>query len=218
MSQEIYYIFCVVISGAGLGIAIWGARFAKKQIEQARENRKVQLEIEAKDREQARRYKAVEMVMHYSKNISLEIKFAEKIVKDLSNEECRNLYSFIPFSVKENALKMICVICPHKNNCNKACETTPGNYEINGEILYSLRMYVINYLNTMESVLLAWYLGIVDEETIEEQFAFLNRQSKNDRTLKVFRGFAGSGEAYPAIEAFYQHLDEKGKKPPKRPL
>ena len=92
------------------------------------------------------------------------------------------------------------------------------NYYVQDALLYFLRGHIITYLNSLESVLLAWQLGIVEQKTIEEQFIFLNKKNQNERTLEIFRSIAGGGHSYPAIEKFYQHLNQKEMEEAKKSL
>lgn len=201
-----------IISIIGGLTAILGIIFACVQLWQIKINRKRQFE-------QARREKTVEMVMHYSKCINSETKSTEKIVANFSDEQCQDLYNGNAFRIDEKTKEQLCKICPEKAKCEKSkkherkmCQDNHGNYCIKGNILYFLRGNIITYLNTLESVLLAWQLGIVEQNVIEEQFVFLDKKRQRERALETFRTIAGNGHSYPAIEKFYQHLDEDKRK------
>lgn len=81
--------------------------------------------------------------------------------------------------------------------------------KVDGKILTELRWHVIAYLNTLETVLTAWDLGIVDRKTVEEQFAFLKDTSKGV-TLTLFRNIAGG---YPVIEKFINTIKTQSNPP-----
>ena len=96
------------------------------------------------------------------------------------------------------------VIEIHEKRCKK--HSVEEGYIIKDEVAYVLRSLAINYLNTLECVLLSWQLGVVDQSVIEEQFRFLNKKREREKAMGIFRVIAGSGQSYPAIEKFYQHL------------
>jgi len=210
MSSETYYLVGAILTFLGLG-------FTSVQLWQIKGTRKRQFD-------QARRNKTAEMVMYYSQNITKETKRAERIVSGFSEEQCSQLYNSAKFTVDKSTRDKICALCPRFESCtpggkdNKSDETfhefckCPGEYTeyvIGDDLLYTLRWHVMRYLNTLESVLLTWQLGIVDQDIIEEQFQFLNRKSQKSRTLEIFRSIAGDGHSYPAIEKFYQYLVQK---------
>ena len=91
------------------------------------------------------------------------------------------------------------------------CETCSlkSSYTVDGKILTELRWHVITYLNTLETIMISWQLGIVDRDTIEEQFQFVNDPLKGS-TLSEFRHTAGG---FPAIEAFIDKIKTPGSKP-----
>jgi len=217
MTQELYHIFMIFISGVGFLLTFGGLFFALVQIKQMQKSREAQLEL-------ARRDKTVEMVKYYTESLTKETKRAERIVSSFSEEQCRALYDYIPFVVDRNVKRKICEICPNTNICNK--DETKGKelclesseYWVKGELLYDLRWRVMRYLNTLESVLLAWQLGIVDQATLKDQFRFLNRKSQKERTLEIYRSIAGNGHSYPAIEMFYQHLSQEDVKEAEKAL
>ena len=211
MSVELYHLLSIIIQGLATFIAIGSLIFASVQIKQFVDNRQKQYE-------QLRRSKTVDMVIHYAQNVKKETKTIEKIVLTFSDEQCKKLYNCSPFYVSSRTRDKICDICPYKEECiqitdetNKPCYTKDGEknleYSIHGPILRFIREQVISYLNTLESVMLAWQLGIVDRKTIEEQFAFLDKKRPQERALQSFRRIAGGGQSYPAIEHFYEYLE-----------
>lgn len=201
MSNEQYQMLTSVLTLVGL-------LFACVQLWQIRSNRKKQFD-------QARREKTVEMVIHYVKSVSRETKISETIVSKFTDEQCLDLYNLNPFPVNESIKRRICEICPYKESCNKKiaekkiCQGSDGKFYVKDDILYFLRDQAITRLNNLEIVLLAWQLGIVEQEIIEEQFLFLDKKREKERALEVFRSIAGGGQSYPAIERFYQNLDKR---------
>lgn len=169
-----------------------------------------------KQYEQSRRELTVEMVYRYSQNINPETRIAEKIVMQLTDEQCQDLHSCTPFQVDKKLQPQLCELCPHKKECEKItkikkkpCYTDDGTFTVKGDLLLKLRSTIIDYLNTLECVLLSWQLGIVDQIALEEQFEFLNKKRHKERALETYRTVASGGRAYPAIEKYYQYLRDK---------
>lgn len=212
MERDIYDFINVILNVILVLATVAGVIFASFQLWQIKTNRKRQFE-------QSRREKTVEMIIHYAKGISKETKTTEKIVAKLNDEQCQDLYNCTPFTISQNIAEQICAICPQKLKCKangkgkpKLCQDKDGNYWIKDKMLYFLRGNIVSYLNSLETVMLAWQLGIVDQKAIEEQFLFLDKKRQRERALETFRTIAGNGHSYPAIEKFYQHLDMKRRK------
>lgn len=211
MESKNYYLFAIIIAFAGL-------IFTCFQLWQINRNRKKQYE-------QLRREKTVDMVIFYIKNIRQDTKSVEKIVSRFSDDQCQDLYDFNPFIIDKHIKERICAICPNRSRCiennkikNELCKDNDGRYWIKDNVLEFLRTIVISYLNTLESVMLAWQLAIVDQKTIQEQFAFLDKKPQKERALEIFRSIAGQGHSYPAIEKFYQYLEQQKIKESKKTL
>ncbi len=165
--------------------------------------------------EQSRREKTMEVVKYYAQNVTPHMKAVEKIVVNLTDDQCKDLYDGIPFEVNDKIGHQICDVCPYVKDCKlmkssqKAaiCGGEKNHFIVKGEILYFLRSSCISYLNTLESVLLAWEMNIVDRDRIEEQFAFLDKKRHKECALEEFRTIAGGGRSYPVIEKFYRNLE-----------
>ncbi len=194
-------------------LTLVGFVFTGVQLWQIKRNRKKQFE-------QSRREKTVEMVVMYTKSVNNKTKSIEKIVSQFNDDQCQDLYSCVPFTVDDRCACQICQICPNKEKCDSLeaagedikCRTGKNNsFLLQGEMLHIVRGSVIEYLNTLESVLLSWQLGMVDQKALEEQFIFLDKKRQKERALETFRMIAGGGKSYPAIEKFYQYLDQKNR-------
>ena len=190
-------------------VAMGGVAFAGIQLRQIKSNRKKQYD-------QARREKTAEMVTYYTQRVNPQTRYVEKIVANFDDDQCIDLYNCVPFVVNEETHNKLCSICPNKSTCTKEteplCKNSDGKYYVKDELLYCLRGTIINYLNTLESVLLTWELGIVEQDVIVEQFAFLDKKRQKERALETFRSIAGGGHSYPAIEKFYQYLKRESEK------
>lgn len=218
MSEAQYFLITIIIQVIASILTLVGLIFACIQLWQIKVNRKRQFE-------QARREKTVEMVMNYSNNMNGQTKAIEKIVCQLTDEQCQDLYNGTEFHIDRKIRNQLCDFCPHKEICNKEADEvkcksndSDNEYVVRGEVLYFLRSNIINYLNSLESVLLSWQLGIVDQNALQEQFAFLDKKRHKERAVETFRMIAGNGQSYPAIEKFYQYLDQKNSDEAKKSL
>lgn len=165
------------------------------------------------------------MVLHYTTDTDNLTRAVERIVAQFSDEQCQDLYNGMPFEIDEKTRKRLCGFCPHQIDCKKLkanelkyCQGEDKKFYISGDLLYFVRGSIIDYLNSLECVLLAWQLGIVDQSALEEQFAFLDKKRSRDRAVTAFRTVAGNGRSYPAIEKFYQHLDQQRSEAAKKSL
>lgn len=162
--------------------------------------------------EERRRENTTQFMATWCNSVKKDTCIAEQVARKLNTDQCKKLYQHESFSVSNDIKKDICKFCPiNKEICEK-CSLRDSEL-VDGKILTELRWHVITYLNTLETILISWDLGIVDKETIENQFAFLNDTDKGC-TLAEFRHTAGG---YPVIEKFIDTIKDTSS-PPKRPL
>ena len=144
------------------------------------------------------------------RSLERETSLAEKIVEKFNQEQCRKLCRQEKFLVDKEAKKALCQICSDKHceNCDykETCDKT--EYEVSDRQLLELRWYVISYLNTLETVLVAWQQGTVDRKVIEHEFSYLYSRENGWDVLSAFRDAAGGTKAFPVIEAFIFTLKE----------
>lgn len=151
---------------------------------------------EKKNREEARRLNTVQVMQHWSDSLEKETSFAERIVEQFDKEQCRKLYAKDNLIVNEKLAGEIMQLCPlHADDCEQQSE---NQFLIKGALLSELRWYIITYLNTLETVLTAWNLSIVDHETIVSQFQYLYNQEKDWNVLEEFRNASGGNKSYPS--------------------
>ena len=162
------------------------------------------LKTQIKDQhEERRRENTINFMVAWCNSVKKDTCIAEQVARKLSSDQGISLYKHEAFEVSSPLKKEICKFCPlDKESCN-ICSLRDHTI-VDGKILTELRWHVITYLNTLETVLIAWDLGIVDRKTIEDQFSFLKDPSKGS-TLSQFRNSAGG---YPIIEKFINQIKE----------
>ena len=161
------------------------------------------------DHERSRREKTVDLLIEWDKRLKKESALARKIIERLNEEQCRDIVAqqklHIPKKL-EGLLKQF------------LGDSFTSEKNDNGEIVVSesnaaeLRWHAITYLNSLESVLVAWQYSIVDRDIIEHQFSYLFKPADGHEALKDFRVAAGGEDSYPAIEIFAGHIREKRRK------
>lgn len=162
--------------------------------------------------EERRRENTINFMSTWCNSVKKDTSIAEQVARKLNCEQCKKLYKHEPFAVSDDIKKDVCKFCPLDTEKCENCTLKDSN-TIDGKILTELRWHVITYLNTLETLMVSWHLGIVDKKTIEEQFAFMN-DSEKGCTLAEFRHSAGG---YPLIEEFIDEI-KKSSSTPKKPL
>ena len=158
--------------------------------------------------EERRRENTTHFMTTWCNSVKKDTCIAEQVARKLNTEQCKALYEHVPFNVSNDIKKEICKFCPLSSESCDKCSLKEGT-TVDGKILTELRWHVITYLNTLETIMVSWHLGIVDTETIEEQFHFLNDPLKGC-TLSEFRHTAGG---YPIIEEFIDKIKSSNSGP-----
>lgn len=160
------------------------------------------------DHERSRREKTVDLLIEWDKRLKKESALARKIIENLSEAQCRELVAQQKLHVNSKLQTLLAQFFP-----NFTPETNDnGEIIINESLTAELRWHAITYLNSLESVLVAWQYSVVDREIIEHQFSYLFKPADGHEALKDFRAAAGGEDCYPAIEIFAGHIREKRRK------
>lgn len=192
-----YEVISLVLSGLGLASVV----FLAVQILLTKKHTKEM-------HDEQRRIQTVNVIDLWCNAVDKETRIAEKVVEELTEDNCKKLYDYMPFQVSVNMQRNICQMCSlDKNNCNR-CSESNGYILIEGTPLVELRGLVTNYLNRLEIVAIAWQQGIVDREIIELQFGFLHNPGTKS-ALKNYRTIAGGGNSYPALRELYDAIAKR---------
>lgn len=160
-----------------------------------------------KAHEEKRRLKTVELMMEWSKSLKRETSFAETVVEGLNHNQSKCLFEKRPFDVDRQTMQMILEICPEFQS-DYDMSSQIHTFQVKDMLLAQLRWYVISYLNMLETIMIALKMGIVDSDTIYQQYSYLYNEEKGWNVLRDFRMAAGKN-AYPNIEAFIDDLKRK---------
>jgi hypothetical protein len=158
------------------------------------------------DHERSRREKSVEMIMKWTDQLQREGSLARKILESLNEEQSREIHAQQKVKISNKHEKLL------KQFFESEIQSESGDLVLSEAQSIELRWHALQYLNTLESILVAWQYSIVDREIIEIQFAYLFKPSRGHAALKHFRTAAGGMDSYPAIEIFSNHIEEQRKK------
>lgn len=164
---------------------------AKKQIEH--------------DHERSRREKSVELLLEWSKFLTEEVTGTRKFLSKLNIEQCQSIKSQEIFCVSKKHKSLLVMIFKEKLE-EKGEEIILDEYHA-----AKLRWLIIQYLNRLEAILVAWQYAAVDKEIIESQFKYLfSGENARDGILKNYRVASGLEDtSFPAIYLFEGAMKEK---------
>jgi len=161
------------------------------------------------DHERSRREKAVEVLFQWSINLKEGNSLARKIAESLNEEQSRNLLN----------QEKICIHSRFLNSIAKLLDVdedklviTENHINLTESQSSKVRWHTMTFLNSLETVLIAWQYSVADREIIENELSYLFSAKDGHAALKHFRHAAGGEESFPAIEVFSHHIDEKRKK------
>ena len=203
---EIAMLIVSCINALSIIVLVYQAKLLKEQI--------------VKTHEQARRDRTIEILSNWCQSISNVNGFVEKIENLLTEEQCRALYNRLAFTVSGQPKELICDFC--KSEGLHACDQCDhaSSLEVSKMLLSKIRWSMVSYLNSTETVALAWQEGIVQRDVIESEFDYLYNTQTGYTLLQKLRSCTHQGNAYPAIEALCNRIKEKHgiATPKKKPL
>lgn len=82
--------------------------------------------------------------------------------------------------------------------------------------LFKLGYQCMTFLNSLEIAVQGWLHSVGDEDILEQELSYLVKPEKNYHVLKNFRAALGGPAAYPAIQAFVDHIEKQKSRPPER--
>lgn len=176
-------------------LLIVGFLFTRKQllemIKQRKENHK---------REEIN--KTIEILMEWTNSLEEESSRARKIADLLEESQLRDIND-------ENEINVEKCCKEAKKHIKALFAIADGDIKTIAEKNSSkIRWLLINYLNRLETIMIAWNEGAVQQDLIEKQFSYLFESSYKRATLSNFRKIIGN-EAYPCIAAFEEYINKR---------
>jgi len=158
------------------------------------------------DHDRSRREKLVTVMREWNQDISQSTAAAQKLAAALGREQCTAIFRMEPIEIDESLLPLATSALAELGT---DLQSQDGWVKLGVREVTHLRYLVISYLNTLETCLAAWHLGIVEMEHMEEEFSFLTDRSMTDPALVAFREVLGANDGYPALRAFLKKVAEK---------
>ncbi len=157
------------------------------------------------DHERSRREKAVEMIIKWTELLRKETSSTRKLIESLDSNQASNLFNEKIINISRD-LKMLV----HSSLGDEIFFKETGSMiEINEKGVSKLRWLAVQYLNSLESIMIAWRHNIADRTIIYEQFKYLFDPEIGSNVMASFRRVAGGRASFPAIEDFLDHLKKE---------
>jgi hypothetical protein len=182
MKPEWVSVISSVFASIGVVFIAFQAYYAKEQIEN--------------DHERSRRETTIKLMLNWIENLDIKTASARKLVESLDDKTCEKIYNMKVVKISEDNTAIIKGILDNDKLTAENGFITINEYESS-----IIRSYVLKYLNSLETILTGWRLGIVDKEIIEEELIYLYNSEKDKCVLHNFRNVAGM-HSYPSIKAF----------------
>ena len=152
------------------------------------------------DHERSRRELAVSLINEWSNSLDIETAGVVRLVRELTRDQCDLLSSRKPFKLDKNNLDLVkaCLETrfPEINNEPQFDAQSTNTMMININHRYSgyIKFVASRYLNSLESIMIAWYESVAQPRIIEGQFgsmllrffAALTAGSSNSKTSSDF--------------------------------
>lgn len=156
------------------------------------------------DHERSRRVKTYDLLEKWASSETHASTAAATILAALTEQEIKKISNQQPFSIEKKHLYLVqkCITDPDMKGFDPILEDKGETLIIKQEATAEIRWHRVEYLDSIESLLMAWRLGIVKEEIMFEQLKPMVT-SPHDLLLR-FREFAGGRSAWPSIYEFYK--------------
>ena len=153
------------------------------------------------DHDRSRRTKAVDLIQFWSGKLTKKSSLARKLVESFSEEQCKSLVAEKSFDVDTTNISVL-------NQYFDVTTFNPTNRTLTEGQSSVLRWEIINYLNNLEAVFVAWRHNVADKEIIEEEFSYLYNAKENHSAVERFRTAAGT-DSFMGVDEFIKKLKAK---------
>ena len=161
------------------------------------------------DREETRRIKTADLLLEWSKSQNRDTSFSVRFLESLSAEQCERLYWHSDIELTDEQAGYYLRMFPEQDLIKS--EDGAGHRLTESQIM-NLRWNAIYFLNQLESIMTAWRIGILDHDTIVQQFEYLYNPNRGSNALREFRIAAGGDRAYPNIEILMREIKQRQQK------
>ena len=195
--------------------AIAGVVIAGYQLGRVVDNLKLQKQEITLDHERKLRENAVNHALRWT-NLPIEADSASRVAEKLDNKQIEKLFNFEEIEIGEkNNLKFLKDIFGEDYQFS----IESNNVKLGIKEVTKLRYYVKYWMNTLESILIAYRHNIADRKIIEEEFegCILKDRSKEFFLKNVYEQ-RGKENAFPGIADFLKSMEKKHSHQPTPPL
>jgi hypothetical protein len=158
------------------------------------------------DHERSRREVVIELQKLWMSRVSMEMRYAEHIIKAMSKEACENYWKYKSFNVPANCEgKLLHLLGVKQSELQKE----NGDIKIDEVHLHELRTHMSAYLNLLEIIYTAWHDNVGNREMIEKEF----KQHVFDGGICTLDTIIETTEKYlPSLRAYSQDVKRRTKK------
>jgi hypothetical protein len=198
MKAEWISTIASIITALGVIFVAFQAYFAKQQLD-------LTVKKAENDHERLRRQTTIELMLKWIENLDIKTASARKLVESLDDSACEKIYNMEKVKISLEHKTLLQGILDLKEERIKDSDSFIEITDYESSII---RSYVLNYLNSLETILTGWRLSVVDKVIAEDEFIYLYNTEKDKCVLHNFRNIAGV-HPYPSIKAFCESLNNK---------
>lgn len=191
----------VMVAYYQLGKVIDSLQLQKQEMEQQKQEMKVSLD-------RVKRENAINYTLRWN-NLRIEAHSASRFVELLSSEDAKKLLEFeeIEIEEKNNGLKFL------RDIFGEDYDFKPNNGKIKLQIkqVKKLRYYTLYWINTLESIFIAYRYDVADKKILMEEFENVVFDNTHKFVLNNLFKEAGKERKFPGISQFIQDVQEKYK-------
>jgi hypothetical protein len=197
------------LGGVGvLFIAIAQLKTATKQIAIASNQLNATIKQISADHARSRNEKAIELLVQWSTNLNRRGSIARKFAEKLNFEQSKCLFAEESFEVDIGCVSLV-VGCLSEIDEERLDEWEQAKIvSLSQSEAAEIRWEVVSYLNTLETILVAWRHNVADREIITEQFGYLVSPKDGLGLLSNFRQAAGDRSTFPGISDFVEAVSK----------
>lgn len=199
-----------ITAGATLFSAL-AIAYAAKQVHLAREQIGLTRDLISEDHRRSRREKAVELLHQcLVEDASTACNASRVIAMSLTEQQARCLAARPPTAITINAEheEHVKTCLGKKDDPAFVLERHGPEIVLTSEILRTVQSRLIDYLNSLEFVMVAWHHEIADRRIIEDQFRYLIDPVTAKGTLNPVLTAFGA-KSYPSISAFVREMSRR---------
>lgn len=208
---SIFDVLSLLVAVCALYIAYTQLKKIAIQIAQTSDQLEQAKDAMILDHERSRRERTLDIIKYYQEGTKPEHNKIIHFLDRLTENDLLDLRDGKPLEVSGSQKEIACSILlakfpdVYERYCGCDGKNTSAPTSLSHAEVMHLRFFMLDIINHYETCLVPWQLGIVDNETIETQFATLVDMKDGKYKLEAVRKVFGV-EKFPATEAFKEHL------------